>query len=333
MRETKTNQIFWLTDNRVMQHKTTKKMKKQLFVMIVFQLLFACSNDDSIDEPTSIVEGNQLNALINEYNINKDGLQIESYTTGIDTTQLFFNGRIDNKLWIGCYDKQTKNKITEWTEKTNLDTILNLNTGYGEYSDFRIVKFFIEYPYYNEEQLYFLLWGYNDETININGRIISSDLYIISNNSLANKKRSFTYPTGDKFYQNITPWINSIFSKYSNQYICYSSEGDSLYSRDENITVDDEPISVEESIYSSAHYDTDTTITFYFKRYNLKNDEIVWKNSVSNNLLSDSRLDSTILEKADSIWDYTFYYTLMDGTKFNRKIGVDINSGDITENK
>jgi hypothetical protein len=312
-----------------LKNKNSTKMKKLLLILMFTQFLVGCSKDESpTNEPSVILSDNILDKLKQEYNITKDGLFLESFSYGKDTTQLFINGRLNEKLWIGCYNKRTKNKILEWTESEKLDTIFNLHIGYGEYSDFNIGRFFIRYPYYNNGQLYFLLWGYNDKTININGRIISSDLYFIKNNSFIKKRSSFSFPIDDAFYQNIIPWKNSIFSKYQNKYICFSTDGDSLYSADK-IVANYEPISIEECIEFNANNNTSDERMYYFRRLNLKTNEAIWKNEDKPlaNIPANDRLDSTVIQKNSNIWDYSFFYTRIEGTRYAIQLELNIESG------
>lgn len=292
--------------------------------------LGGCSNDESPSEELIIDRINNLDLLKKEYNITIDGLSLESFTYGIDTTQIFINGRINETLWIGCYNKTTKNMIFEWAESEKLDTVFYLHKGYGEYSNFFIKRFFIRYPLYKNGQLYFLLWGYNEGQINIDGRIISSDLYFIKNNSLVKKRRSYSLPIDEAFYQNIIPWEKSIFSKYNNEYICFSSDGDSLYSTNK-ISVDHEPINIEECIFHKGPRNSNENI-YYFSRLNLKNSDTVWENEIKPivNFSTNDKLDSTVIKKNNSIWDYSFFYTRFDGNRYAIQLELDIELGSLT---
>lgn len=321
-----------------MQHKNkTLQMKKLLLILIFTQFLFGCSKDELPENEPSILEHeNILDKLRKEYNITKEGLFLESASNGIDTMQLFINGRFNESLWIGCYDKTTKKQIFEWIEKDKLDTIFHLNIGYGEYSDLKVKVFQIKYPYYSDGQLHFVLWGYNPDiptNLSISGRIISSDLYFIKNNKLLKKQRSFTYPI-ESFYQDIKPWFNSIFSKYQdNTNICFSASGDSLFSFN-NVwsTIErSEPISIEECIELNASFYTSNVRDFHFKRHNLKTKETLWENENKplNNIPNDDRLDSTIIGKNNNIWTYSFFLTsFSDGAKYIKQIDLDIETGE-----
>lgn len=308
-------------------------MKKLLLILIFTHLFFGCSKDEF---PVLDILSDEyvLDKLKQEYNINRDGLSLESFSYGKDSTHLFINGRINEKLWIGCYNRKNKNNILEWTDNVKLDTVFNLHKGYGEYSDFNIERFFITYPYYNNGQLYFLLWGYNDKTRNINGRIISSDLYFLKNNSFIKKRRSFTYPIDDAFYQNIFPWKNSIFSKYQNKYICFSADGDSLYSTN-GVYANYEPINIEECIAVNKSYGAENVASLEridFRRLNLKNNETIWKNEHKPlaDISTKDRLDSIVIQKKSNIWDYSFFYTKIEGTKYAIKLELNIESGELT---
>ena len=302
------------------------------------QFLFGCSKDESPANELSVFESdNILDKLRKEYNIEREDLFLESFSNGIDTMQLFINGRINESLWIGCYDKTTKKQIFEWVEKEKLDTIFHLNIGYGEYSDVKVKVFHIKYPYYADGQLYFILWGYNPDistNIGISGRIINSDLYFIKNNNLLKKQRSFTYPM-EAFYQDIKPWFNSIFSKYQdNINICFSANGDSLFSfkNDWSTLERSEPIGIEECIEFNASFFSSNVRDFHFKRHNLKTKGTLWENETKplNNIPSNDRLDSTIIEKNNNIWTYSFFYTsYTDGAKYTKRTDLNIEIGEL----
>lgn len=306
-------------------------MKKLLFILIAFKLFSSCTPTELNPEDVFISTETDFDKLAQEYNIQKDGLFLEDVIIGVDTTQIFFNGRFNDKLWIGVYNKTTKSQIFEWSEDAKLDTIFNLHIGYGEYSNFKVEKFFLRYPYYTNGQLNFLLWGwgYNDKTMSMNGRIISSDLYFIKNNSFIKKQRSFTYPISDAFYYNIVPWENSIFSKFQNKYICFSTEGDSIYSTE---TVSDyyEPINIEECIELRKDYVTNESRMFYFRRLNLKSNETIWK--TENTLVGmpiNDRLDKVTLEKGTNTWVYKFICTAFVGGEYIIKVELNIESGEL----
>lgn len=319
------------------------------FMILVISMTISCSESPNIDELPILSVETPLDKIKKEYNITKEGLFLESASNGIDTMQLFVNGRFNENLWVGCYDKTTKKQIFEWVEKEKLDTIFHLNIGYGEYSQFKIKVFHIRHPYYVDGQLYFILWGYNPDVstnIGISGRVISSDLYFIKNNNLIKKHRSFTYPT-EAFYQEIKPWHNSVFSKYQyGEYICFSSKGDSLYLFD-NVSYWDnyiphfsppnlescEPINIEECVAFCAEYITNDKQEFNFKRLNLKTKEIIWKNELKplENIPINDRLDNTTIEKNNDIWIYSFFYTsFTDGAKYTKRLNLNIKTGEFS---
>jgi len=303
-------------------------MKKLLLFLMFTQFLFGCSKDElPTNEPTVVVSDNILDKLRKEYNITREDLFLESASNGIDTMQLFINGRFNESLWIGCYDKTTKKQIFEWVEKEKLDTTFHVNVGYGEYSDEKVKVFKIKYPYYTDGQLYFILWGSTDISI-------SSDLYFIKNNHLLKKQRSFSYPI-QAFYQDVKPWFNSIFSKYQdNINICFSANGDSLFSFDNvwHTLERSEPIGIEECIEFNVSYHPSNVQDFYFKRHNLKTKDTLWENETKplNNIPNDDRLDSTIIEKNNNIWTYSFFYTsFTDGAKYTKRIDLNIETGEL----
>ena len=293
-------------------------------------MLFSCSKD-AVDIPIDRNTDESFWNPFKEYNINKEGLILELSSVGLDTTQLFINGRYKERLWIGCYNKITKEQIFEWTESEKLDTVFHLNIGYGDFSDVNIERFVIRSPYYVDKQLYFILQGRNHD------RIVSSDLYFIKNKSLIRKNRSFAYPDGS-FYQDIKPWYNSIFSKYNqDENICFSLEGDSLFIYDDTFSTIkySEPISIEECIEFNQEAIGYNLRNCFFKRKNLKTNKTIWSNDIKpfENLPLSARIDDKSLEKDNNIWTYSYFYTLIDGSKHSKVINIDIESGELTIKK
>ena len=134
-------------------------MKKILSIICLACLFSACSSDDPpVKTATSIIEGpgfsdpcsqvkiEEINNFsgIQEIQRNVEGLKIDGCYNPIgsncqvDTGTVFIHGRIDGKLWVGCYDVANKTQYLDWTESEKLDTVAILYKGYGEYDTIRI---------------------------------------------------------------------------------------------------------------------------------------------------------------------------------------------------
>ncbi|GHT10765.1 hypothetical protein AGMMS4956_02750 [Bacteroidia bacterium] len=305
-------------------------MKKIIFGLVVAILFVGCS--ESNEKPVDLTPNeyqdplSNLDALKKEYNINKQGLVIEFATKGVDTTQIFFNGKIDGKLWIGCYDKTTKNNLLDWTETTKLDTIVDIYKGYGEHTIFQIGEYVVKYPYKRDNSFCFLfrLRGQTNYVI--------TDLYFIDNNGLIKKDRLIPDNFGFGLYESISPWFEGVIVKKVDMavsnYICYTMRGDSLFSFPHTTYTPDNctPINYEECIYFDIFYSTNNA---HIKRINVKTENIIWDSGVFQieRFPTNARIDSKNIVKQNDIWIYEINYTQFDGKKDTVKVSVNINSG------
>ncbi|MCL1942312.1 MAG: hypothetical protein FWF54_02000 [Candidatus Azobacteroides sp.] len=300
-------------------------MKNKLLFYLLVGILFWGCGDDNEDTNNFITLADNIEIVALDYNIKKNGLTLESYTNCQDTTEICFCGRVDNKLWVGCYDKKTKNQILEWQDTKNLETSVALNIGYGEIKNFEIKNFLITgRPYLiNKEELIFIIWGCDsDETGQ--QHIVSSNLYFIKNNKLLANYNSYTNYDSDFFYR-ITPWYEGVMANYNNEpiYTCYGSNGQSLYDVKSSIYVSFYPVNYYEYININPYNPP-------IARKNLQTGETIWENtSVSMALPNLSRIDDTTLVKNTTEWIYTVKYTTIEGSKLVKTAKIDINTGEI----
>ncbi len=311
-------------------------MKKYIFNLMLVLFLIGCS--DNKYPPEQPTFATRLNELRQEFGVYDEELILESFRRGVDTTQVFFNGRINGKLWIGCYDSNSKTKIFEWVEDKKLDTVFHLYEGYGETVEYKIESFIIDYPYYYDEYLIFILRGGGDIYLD-SPHII--DLYFVTKGSQVKKYKSLIHSsqTGYGCYLDIVPWENSVFSRHYSifsehfdDYVCFSLAGDSLYTikNSEYLNIQNlEPVSIEEHIHCRSQTNTNE---FFFQRFNLKADSVVWESKIKSpfEIIERDRQDSVILQKNSTTWDYSFFYTTFaEGKKYSIHLTVDVESGDI----
>lgn len=302
-------------------------MQKLLFGLLTCVVLLpGCSKDST--EDSTILETNEsaaIKAIIKEYSIKKEGLDIESFTSNLDSTALYVNGRVKGCLWVGGYEIATKKLILDFTENSKLDMSINYNLGYGEYSKFDIEKYLIcPHPYSSNGATCFILLGKERGGSGVN---MSSDLYFLQGNTLENKYRSVFSPSTPNHYQKITPWFESVMIKmFSNEYQCFDFQGDKLFAikrYNANEVENCEPISLEEGIYF-AGYETES---FTIKRINIKTDTVIWEKSIKA-FNEKVRIGSYKITKSNNMWIYSISYTDFNGNKGNIQIHLNIENGD-----
>lgn len=302
-------------------------------------LFLACSHEEEEKTPTDFYTAESFfsspfSQIKSEYNINKEGLRIEYFANGwngIDRTDsiitlpdtdtlLFVNGRIDGKLWIGCYDKKTKKQYLDWTSPEKMDTVITSYKGYGEYEKTVIDNYRIYYPCKNKNKYCFELVGRGTSSI-------TSFLYFIGDNKLTKK---YTTNYGYK----ISPWFESVLIQYgSSKNVCYNMMGDSLFTVNGNIGIGYNlnrqiPINIDEMIdfdWRGENYPNDPC---HFKRVNIRTGETIWEaKNLPLNFPDKARLSDYRIKKSGNICEYTGNYILYDGAKGTFRILLNINTG------
>ena len=189
---------------------------------------------------------------------------------GSDTTLIFFNGRKDKKLWIGCYNRQNKDKIFSWCDENHLDTIFTINAGYGELSIYKVDNFAIRSAHkYNDEYVLIIQGTGNIEETASN--LILSEIRFI--NDLTPIKLRSEIPAWKEHFDKIIPWYeNTIIVVSSNRiYSVYTTKGEKLFDAIKPIGKELSPISVEQYIMFSG----ETSGTF--NCLNIKSGELIWE--------------------------------------------------------
>ncbi len=324
-------------------------MKKILSIICLACLFSACGHDDTSDlEPVV-----PLDSLYNEpdpfseikeaYNINKEGLKIEGWENPIDSIcqvdsgTIFIHGRIDGKLWVGCYDVANKTQYLDWTESEKLDTVVTYHKGYGEYETDNIKRFKITDVYKNRDNYCFIL---DASALDLSDPtpysfLYYTHLYFITDGIL-NKKHTRKYP--EMRFNKIEPWYDGVlvsaigWSGSETKTTCYTLTGDSLFTADFNTKLGEDklylsPVNREEAIifneYRKENY------SYYFRRVNIKTGESVWSNEGKplKQLPNKAKINFKEIKKSGNIWEFICDYILYDGTKGTVHIFLNIDSG------
>lgn len=302
------------------------EMNKLLSVVALISILFfgSCGDDDN---EMDLMPNTPLDEMAEEYGLFHSGIKIEGVDLGIDTTKVFFNGRQDKKLWIGCYDRITKAEMFHWLESTILDTIVSVDDGYGNQSQHYIDEFQLRSAYKKGDNYAFILWGQS----NAEQRIITSDLYFVSNQK-STKERTYIYSSINNFFWNFSPWYeNSIIVELSmdknfRQSAIYNLSGDKLFESQTGIMNDYKAVGIEDFICFSGG------VNGIFYRENCKTNTIVWDSEKPlGDLPGDIKIDRIELtQEDDEFVMFVFDYTLSSGEKKQRKGKVDIELGIIS---
>jgi len=284
-----------------------------------------CSKKDDPEPRGELTSDSYYSPLSKEYGIDKD---VDYTSVGIDTNLIFFNRRIDHKLWIGGFEKESKKQILDWTETTKLDTTLSIYEGYGEYKNFKITRFCCTHFYKFNNSYSFILQGIDIA----NGQIAYSDLYFIQENKLIKKYRTTPSPSG-VYFRSLCPWFEGVIATLDGgdkKKTYYNMSGDSLFAVNSNFYFNDRcaALSSEESIEYNLGLNKKT---IYFKKLNIKTNECSW---VTDTITLDEsqetiKVSSVDITKAINNWTYTINYTRYSGEKKSVQIDLNINTGEI----
>ncbi len=253
-----------------------------------------------------------LEILFEKYNANKEGLIAESYCPGTNTTYLFLSGRINGKLWVRAYERQSKKKLFEWEGSEILPTEIGVDKGYGEFVNYAVSSYQLVRGYFKEGEWSFLLFA--------RGKLESIENYLYSKSL-----------NGDVKKEKVELFINELYSWHEDSFIItgarhfyiYKFSGELLYSSESSYSFSEvETINYEESISFSKD-------DYMFSRVNYKSNETVWSFvSPLKDISGNPRVDSWSISKAGLFWTYTIKYTLYSGEKGELKVKINIESGE-----
>lgn len=306
------------------------KMKRILMGCLSLGLLIAgCSDDEKIE--SVFVVGDEWTELANTYNVDRTRITVDYYTPGSDTAYVFFNGRIDGRLWIGGYEKESKKKILDWTESSKLDTLGTVDLGYGEIAKYLVNKWTTRDFHKRDNYLCFIL----NSTKDGHGYGLFNDLYFLNRNYLVIKHRNvllYSDPN-DAEFRNIIEWHDGVLvSMWRNgiilRYECYDMNGTHQFST-KQIPENSTSVNFEEYIQYTIN---NTNKTIDFLRGNLKTGETIWKNTektIIDNSNETIRIDNVSIQKEGLIWVYTINYTRYSGEKKTIKASVNVQTGEI----
>lgn len=304
------------------------RTNKLFFYGLLLSLtLFSCKEKNVPESPEIILD--EFGKLLNIYGLLNSDYNYEGCSYTVNDSMIFFNGRLENKLHISCFNRFDKSNVFSWSEPVDLDTLLIIDEGYGESTTHYIDQFELRTPCYYNNDFAFILWGLaHGNQYETDPRLISSDLYLVSNLH-CEKLESLTYPSGSYYYERILPWFQNsiIVSLSSNVNICYSMEGNELFEVKTWLSY----IPSERDLFVSSeefvNFGGSIKGTFY--RMNIKTDSIVWHSAAPfADLQEDTRIDKTSVSVEETGFIlFNIDYTLYNGVKNFRRIKVNIETG------
>lgn len=297
---------------------------------MLISLLFSCekSEKETLTPDESISSFNLTDDGAIDYlyktvipSLEKKGITIESACN--KEKIIVVNGRSKERLWLGTYNYQKKEKIFEWTDTKELPQTVQVHLGYGEYKKVDVKNLYATFA--NSESVFFISTFLHPY---INGRgfhyVIKSTIF--KDGLLVGSYKELLPNDATQWYNNsiLVSFRNLIEHKTEYRMIYDTVNLNFLFTISDKIRLpkDIYTVNTEEIINFSPK--TNTII----KRVNVKEGQEVWAIE-GEKIPSDSKIDSTVLKKSGDIWTFTVKYTLYNGIKKEKKYTVNIKTGKI----
>lgn len=238
--------------------------------------------------------------------------------SGIDDKTIWkqanFVGLRKNHLWIAAFDRETKQKLAEWTDSKEFQKTRRINMGYGEYKDVTISRIALHQTYFKANSFVAFVQSFGDSNF-------SEMLHI------------FKTPKSIKELKGLD---SNIFEGFNESVIigscCYTMAGDTIYVAKKGFSFHNigdlfstTLISYKEAIY--VHRDS----KFYISKMNWEAGEDEWHIEIPelSNEPQNAKLKVTILDNSTKIWKYKVDATHYDGTKKDFTFSINIETGTI----
>lgn len=272
-----------------------------------------CTGFCSCEKELDIAPQEELNMYgdsYSTYGINTKDIECrDSYKSSEDRNH--FSGLKNNHLWISTYDRNTKEKLFEWTDTRTFDRNRRVHVGYGEYKDVTLARITTYGTRFKENSLIATLSfsfgeGYSENVILFKS---SNDIKDI--------------PSQYQRAQIIDWYKESVVIGNC----CYNNLGDTIFVAPRGVS--GVPVSYEEGI--TFDYSLDNSQSLNIGRWNFKLGETVWNTEVKLpfTVTSNAKTSSNLIEKSTNIWKYRFDIIYYDGTKKDYTFSIDINDGEI----
>lgn len=304
-------------------------MNRILLLLCIF-MAFSCSKSENDDVSPEDIPDNSIASLYKRVRLaTKDTVGLNIISGGGSQGDAckegcLFTGTKQGKFWVGYFkEKQSPNGQLDFEEIASYSTKYDYNLkreaylGYGEKDDF-YVNNFVVYVWGNLEERCFEM-----EVIGLDEDHYrhSNDFFIVRGDSEKH--------LGNTFYNEKVYWYdNSVMffapdNEYNTIHDLYDKNGECLnnnlgISYYDVYEAEVMPINMEEGIFRER------TI---FKRINIVTGKRLFETKVRD-ILSDARVTIEKTKEIGNEWHYKIYITNYDGTKEEREIQLNIETGE-----
>lgn len=304
------------------------KVLKLLFTSSLWMLfcivLFSCAKDSDVESP-ALTSDSGIDKVFANYGIadfkNIEMLSCRIYETnkGHEWGTANFVGLRNNHLWIASFDRETKQKMVEWTDSEYFDRTPTKHMGYGEYKEFKIDEIHLVETFCKNDS--------SVSSVFLQGNDYSEGVYIFKTPKCVKKLNVGPCPWSilGPYPWSIVKWYNqSVFIGRC----CYTMAGDTIYVAKESMILPHESdlattVSYKETIFTHRNsFDQ----KFYVDKKNWETGLNEWSIEVPelSKEPEDAKIAVSIVDNSTYIWKYKADITRYDGSKKTLFFSVNI---------
>jgi hypothetical protein len=319
-------------------------MKRIFIFLLLFPLFFACDKKFIDTPPVDEITGPEFNPVLTLeefYRIYCDGYRVKDTTglaimgRGVIDETYYLSGTQKGKFWIGKFDLDTKEQISEFVDSKDFETEQKVYIGYGEYKSFTV----------REIGLMRFVEGNDYKIIKIHMRGLEYGTHMLLFSNTQSEKR-YLYSTTSYANLNLLEWHNGSYLEEVNNnengglITCFTQYGDTIFTgRTNHLTSDAFPVDYLSFINSSlvsrytenGEYRHCIELGLYYFSNPIIGDEYKWKCNLFIMNGYDNRISSKMLKKEEFIWTFQFDITEYSGNKHSHIAKINIETGEIIE--
>lgn len=246
-----------------------------------------------------------------------------------DTTYLV--GFKKDKIWIGTFNKQTKEQIDEWIDTEPTSKIQKIHVSYGNYKEFTINNGYVKSFIRDGDDIILNLSLINDR---------ESDTYWHTMLCFRKEGKTKKYFYKDSRFRPIQNWHENSYllnidvsqEPYytdDNVYTCFSDKGDVILSGKLSYRLDKTwfPTSFDEFIYIDQPYGK----KLFIYKWSISKDKTIWSKDLGYDVENNVQYTSSIAKKNGNIWTFNTRIIPISGREYTLIYDVNISDGTIVK--
>lgn len=226
--------------------------------------------------------------------------------------QANFAGLRKNHLWIASFDRESKQKLAEWTDTKEFNKTRRINMGYGEYKDVTISGIALRQTYSKANSFIAIVQSSGDSNF-------SEMIHIFKTPTKTRELKGLNSPVQEWYKESVL--IGNC---------CYTLGGDTIAVFKEGFSggspLTSKLISYTEVIIA---YRANYSDAIYLTKHNNALGEKEWNTEISelSKEPKDAKITISILDSSTNIWKYKADIIHYDGTKKDYTFSINIETG------